>query len=164
MNIVEQTQALWRGLAARERRGMTLAFLLVALAALWWGLVKPAWQIVQAAPAQSAQLQAQLQNMQAMQAQAQVMQSQPKLSRDDAARALESSVKELGSAAQLTVQGDRATLTLKAVSARALAQWLDSARVNARSLPTEAHLQRHATAPGAEASWDGSLLLALPNR
>jgi general secretion pathway protein M len=55
--------------------------------------------------------------------------------------------------------GDRATLTLTGVAPDALAQWLTQARVNARTLPNEAHLHRNAAG-----LWEGTLVLALPPR
>jgi general secretion pathway protein M len=123
-------------------------------------------QTLKLAQAQSPQLEAQLQAMRALQAQAQALQAQPKLGRDDALRALESSVRQrLGSSVQFTLQGERATVQLKGASAEALAQWLAQARVNARALPSEARLQRSASAASAAgASWDGSLVLTLPAR
>ena len=107
---------------------------------------------------------------QALQAQAKTLQAQPKLSYDDALRALESSVKQgLGPTARLQVAGERATVTLKGVSADALAQWLTQSRVNARAAPTEARLVRNAAVSGptpsaSAATWDGSVVMTLPTR
>ena len=56
----------------------------------------------------------------------------------------------------MTVMGERVTVTLKGVSADALAQWLVQARLNARALPSEAHWVR--SGPG---TWDGTLVLNL---
>ena len=96
----------------------------------------------------------QLQHMQRLQAQVKALQAQPVLSVDEARLALELSLKPLGTAAQMVVQLDRVTVTLKAVSASALAQWLATARQNAHTAPLEAHLVRNPAG-----SWDGSLVL-----
>lgn len=110
-------------------------------------------------------LESDLRDMQAMRAQAQAMTAQPRLSPQEARRLLESSVSQiLGPAAQLQVNGDRATVTLKAVPPEALAQWLIQTRANARLVPVEARLVRN-TGPAAATrlSWDGSVMLVLPS-
>ena len=62
----------------------------------------------------------------------------------------------MAATAQLTLVGERATLTLKGASADALAQWLTQVRLNARALPAEAHLLHNAAG-----GWDGTLVLNL---
>lgn len=166
MNLASLT-AQWGKLAARERSAVRAAAVLVAAALLWWILLSPALQTLRNADRQHAELDAQLQKMRSLQTEAQTLQASPKLSYDDALRALEASVRQrLGGTAQLSVAGDRATVTLKGVSADALAQWLAQARINARALPAEARLVRSPTAaagsPGP--TWDGSLVLSLPAR
>jgi general secretion pathway protein M len=156
--------ARWQALGGRERRLLSLAAVVVAGAMLWWLALAPALAVLRAAPARHAALDAQLGRMRSLQAQAKTLQDQPKMGYDEALRALDLSVKErLGAAAQLTVVGDRATVTLRSVPADALAQWLTQARVNARAVPSEAKLVRSQGAkPGA--LWDGSVMLALPQR
>ena len=80
--------------------------------------------------------------------------------------ALEASVKQsLGTGAQLSVSGERATLTLKGVTATALGAWLAQVRANARALPAEARLVRSpATTAATGILWDGVIVLALPPR
>jgi len=116
--------------------------------------------------ARQRSLDAQWQQMQALEAQARTLQAQPKARHDEALRALESSVKQgLGPGAQLTVSGERATLTLKGVPAAALGAWLAQVRANARALPSEARLVRSpATTPASGVLWDGVLVLSLPPR
>ena len=98
-----------------------------------------------------------------MQAQAQTLQNQPPLSFDEALRTLTATTQQtLNTSAQLGVAGDRASVTLKNASPDALAQWLTQARLNARSVPTEARLVR-ADAPGG-GSWSGVLVMSLPAR
>jgi general secretion pathway protein M len=155
-------QARWSQLDRRERTLVMAAMSVVGVALLWWIGVSPALNTLRQAEAQQRALAAQVQQMQTLQAQAQAIQSQPKISRDDAMRALESSVKELGTSAQLNVAGDRATVTLRSTPADQLARWLSQARVNARAIPGEARLTRSAGSPGGPVAWDGTVVLSLP--
>jgi general secretion pathway protein M len=155
-------QARWTQLDSRERTLVIAALSVVAVALLWWIGVSPALSTLRQADAQQRSLAAQVQKMQSLQGQAQAIQSQPKISRDEAMRALESSVKGLGTTAQLNVAGDRATVTLRTTPADQLARWLSQARVNARAIPSEARLTRSAASPGGPAAWDGTVVLSLP--
>ena len=165
-------QARWQTLDAREQTLIRGAALVVGLALVWWVLVAPPLNTLRQADALQRSLDAQAQKMQSLQAQAQALQSQPKLSRDDALRALDVSIKQrLGPGAQLNIQGDRVTVALKNTPADALAQWLVQARVNARAIPSEARLVRSGNpappaTPGsrAPAAWDGTLVLILPSQ
>ena len=100
-----------------------------------------------------------------MRARAQALQAQPKTRREDAGRALDQTVKQrLGANAQFNLGGEQATLTLKGVSAESLVQFLSQARINARATPKEARLTRTtATTTAAQAVWDGTLILGLPD-
>ena len=165
-------QARWQTLGAREQTLFRGAALVVGLAFVWWVLVAPPLNTLRQADALQRSLDAQAQKMQSLQAQAHALQSQPKLSRDDALRALDVSIKQrLGPGAQLNIQGDRVTVALKNTPADALAQWLVQARVNARAIPSEARLVRSGNpappaTPGsrAPAAWDGTLVLILPSQ
>ena len=168
--IILPLQTRWRTLAAREQTLLLSAAGVVGLALLWWVLIAPPLATLRQADALQRNLDVQAQKMQALQAQALALQSQPKISRDDALRALEASVKQrLGAGAQLSAVGERVTVTLKNTPADALAQWLVQARVNARAIPSEARLVRSASpamppAPGSRppVAWDGTLVLSLP--
>ena len=174
MNFGEQLRARWAALELRERRMVAIAAALVTLALLWWIALAPALRTLAAAPAEHAQLDAQLQQMALLQNRAKALQAQPRLNRDDALRALETSVREsLGTNAQLmTASGDgAATITMRATPADAVAQWRAQARGNAHAVPREAHLTRAAAAPPAAGSkdpqpakvrWEGTLVMALP--
>lgn len=149
----------WRELSAREQQGLGAALALLLAALLWWLALAPALATLRAAGPQQQTLEAQWQQVLRLQTQAQALQAQPRITAAESQRLLEASVKSLGSAAQLTVTGERATLTLKGVSPDALAQWLQQARLNARARPSEARLQR-----SANGSWDGTLVLSLSTR
>ena len=160
--------AHWQTLAPRERHLVRAAAALVALALLWWLALAPALQTLRSAPARHAALDAQLQQMHALQAEAQALQNAPRTDPDNALRALQTSVTErLGSSARLTLSGDRATLTVKNLSADPLALWLVQARSNSKAVPQEAHWTRSNAAADPNhpsAHWDGTLVLALPSR
>ena len=179
MMLPPQFQARWDALAGRERLFLLLAGAVVAAAALWWLALAPALATLRAADAQHRQLDAQLQQMRSLQAQATALQSQPRLGGEDAQRTLDALLKQkLGASAQMSVIGDRASITLKGANADALAQWLTQARINARAVPSEVRLVRSpvsgpgspmsvpgSTAAGAgNAVWDGTLVLNLPAR
>jgi general secretion pathway protein M len=186
MNPVAQR---WASLAAREKAMVVGAGLVVGLALLWWVALAPALQTLRGANAQHAQADAQLQSMRLLAAEATALRGQRVLGYEESLRNLENSVKQtFGAGATLSVSDARASLTLKGVSADALAQWLSQARINARVVPSEARLQRSNLGAGAAASaaapsstasgstatatsaaptpvlWDGVLVLALPAR
>lgn len=161
MMLPATLQARWRQVSPREQRLLLAALALVLLALLWWVALAPALATLKAAELQGRSLSAQLQQMQQLQAQAKALQGQPRMAFDDARRGLEASLKPLGASAQLAVAGERVTLTLKAVPADALAQWLVQARLNAHAVPAEARLVRGAAAASAAASWNGTLVLTL---
>jgi general secretion pathway protein M len=157
MNALKGWSNRWRVLPKREQRLLLLALGVVAAAVLWWVAVAPALSVLKAAPAQHAALDAQNQQVLRLQARAKVLLAQPVIRADDARRALEASLAPLGANAQMVVQVERVTITLKGVAPAALAQWLATARQNARMVPSEAHLTRNAAG-----GWDGNLVLQLP--
>lgn len=156
-------QARWVQLAPRERNLLTLAASVILVALLWQLLLAPSLRTLRTAAAQAQALDAQLQHMQSMQTQAKALQQQAPLSYADAVRALNLATKQtLGASAQISVNAERATVTLQATSADALAQWLAQARLNARATPLEARLNRFATPTGV--TWSGVLVMGLPQR
>lgn len=165
MNVSTTLPALqlrWARLASREKNLLRLATVLVLGALLWQWLLAPALVTLRTADAQAKALDTQLAQLQSMQAQAQALQKQPTLGFDDTLRALTAAAKQtLGAAAQLSVAGERARITLQGVPADALAQWLAQARLNARSVPLEARLTRDAA---STAIWSGVLFMSLPAR
>ncbi len=175
--LLDTLKARWASLGAREQRLVGGATLLVVCALLWWVAIAPAVTTLRSAPAQHAQIDAQVQSMRLLAAEARDLRAKRALTYDEALRNLEASVKQsFGAAATLSVSDSRASLTLKSVSADALAQWLSQARINARVVPSEARLQRSASsiapaasaasaaAQSAGATWDGMLVLSLPAR
>ncbi|MDP2254559.1 MAG: type II secretion system protein GspM [Polaromonas sp.] len=163
---IQSLQARWAQLAAREKRLLGLAAVLVLATVLWQLSLAPALATLRTADAQARALHAQLQQMRTMQTQAQALQQQPAPGFDEALRALTLATQQtLGATAKLATAGDRTSITLQGTPADALAQWLVQARLNARSVPAEARLVR-AVAPGAPggATWNGVLVMQLPAR
>jgi general secretion pathway protein M len=160
--------ARWNAFAPRERNLVAAAVALIMLALLWWVGISPALAKLRTAREAAPQVQAQLQLMRAQAAEAASLKSQRILSYEESLRALEASIKSLGTGATLSVNSDRASVSVRAVSGDALAQWLAQVRANARLVPTELKLQKSAsTASTATASvtvWDGQLVLSLPAR
>ncbi|MDQ3058018.1 MAG: type II secretion system protein M [Pseudomonadota bacterium] len=160
---LQPLRARWRQLSPRDQNLVRLAAVLVLGLLAWQFSLKPAIATLRTADAQARVLEAQLQQMRVAQAQVQTLQKQPPLDFDAAARALTATTQQtLGTTAQLSMVGDRASVTLKDASPDALADWLIQARLNARSVPLEARLVR-AAAPGG-VSWSGTVMMGLPPR
>lgn len=159
-----RARAAWTALAPRERRLVSLAAAAVVLALLWLLALAPALATLRSAPAQRAQLQAEAQRMQALRDEAQALKALPRLDPQEAQRALEASTRaRLGSAAQFSMVGERAQVTVRDVSAQDLADWLADARANARASVVDARLTRGGErSAGTSASWSGTLSLSLP--
>lgn len=154
-------QTRWAQLTPKERTGISIAIAVLVLAAGWLAIISPGLQQWRTADAKARVLDAQLQQMQTLQAQAQSIQAQPALAYDDAVRALKLATQQaLGDTAQISIVGDRASVTLQNAQPQALAQWLTQARLNARSVPFEARLNR---APDTgPLLWNGTLTMSLP--
>lgn len=153
----------WHSLATRERRLILGAAVFIGVALVWGLSIAPSFKMLNTADSQMGVLDTQLQTMQSMQQQAQAIQQRPPLAYDDAVKALTTATtQKLGSSAQISVQGDKAMVTLQAVPSDTLAQWMEQVRLNARSTPMEAHLTRVSTAAGV--AWSGSLAMRLPQR
>ena len=145
----------WRALPARERRLLALAAGVVLLAVLWWLALQPALQTLRTAPAALEAAEAQLRTMQRLAAEATELRNTPPVNGEQAAAALRAATDRLGEQAKLSLQGDRAVLTLNGISTSQLRDWLAEARSGARARPVEASLLR--SGPG----YSGTLVLAV---
>lgn len=148
----------WQAASRRDQHLLLLALAVLGLFIVWWLGLAPALKVLRHAEQQHQMQDTQLQQMLRLQAQAQALQALPTLDAQETRNAIDVSVKSLGSAAQITAQMDRLTVTLKGMDAKALAQWLSVTRQNAHVVPTEAHLKRSA------AAWDGSVVFTLPTQ
>ncbi|MDP1791809.1 MAG: type II secretion system protein GspM, partial [Methylibium sp.] len=89
-------------------------------------------------------------------AESQELRKLPTVKPAQAEAALRGATERLGTNARLTLQGDRATLTLSGVPGEALAAWLGEVRSAARARPDEAKLSHGPN------GYSGSVLLTLP--
>jgi general secretion pathway protein M len=158
-NLIRTTLATrWAKLSPREQRGLSWLGVLLAVLLFWRIALAPALDTLRSSETQRAQLAQQLAQMQALEVQVQALQQRHMLSRDEALRTLQGLSQPLGKQLELTVQGERVSVQIKAMPAQTLAQWLNQARTQAQVLPQEAHWVRQ-TGP----QWDGTLVLRLPS-
>ncbi|HYR26158.1 MAG TPA: type II secretion system protein GspM [Aquabacterium sp.] len=157
---LQTLQQAWQtrlaGLAPRERRLVTAAIWLAALALLVMVAIRPAWRTLRETPPQLRELEGQLDQMRRLAEETRVLRQRPPVPPVQAEAALKAATDRLGAGARLTVQGDRATLVLNGVAGEALASWLDEVRAGARARPLEANLQQSAVGV-----YNGSVTLAL---
>ena len=154
-------QQAWAQRQARERRLLSLGATVLLLAALWSWAWAPAWRTWQEAPAKQARLDAQTQDMRQLQAQAQSLQKPNPITRSESVQWLENNLAELGANAKISLQGERATLSVDAAPAQAMARWIGLARERALALPVQAQLQT-AASPDAPGLLRGTVVLRLP--
>jgi general secretion pathway protein M len=147
--------ARWQALAPRERRLVGIGGGVVLLFLVWLIFVQPAWRTVREAPARIDQLDAQLQQMQRLAAEGRELRNVTPMAAAQAAVVLKAATERLGDRAKLSVQGERAVLTLSGVSGEQLRSWLAEARSGARARPIEANLNRSAQ------GYNGTLTVAL---
>lgn len=148
-------RAWWEGLARRERRLVTVGASVLGAYLLFAVAVQPAWRTLSRAPAQLATLDLQLQSMQRMAGEARELRGMPTVNPEQAGAALKAATERLGDKAKLSVQGDRAVLTLTGAGTGQLSGWLAEVRSGARARPVEANLTR------GSAGYSGTLVVAL---
>jgi general secretion pathway protein M len=139
-----QLEQVWSRMAVRERWAVAVAMLLVGAWLMWSVLIQPAWRTLDKAPAELAALETQLQQLRRLSDESRELRSIAPVSSAQAAAALKAATERLGNKARLTLQGERATLTLKGIDTGLLRDWLSQARSAARIQPTEATLSRSA--------------------
>ena len=149
-------QGRWAAMARRERRLVSLAGAVLASYLVWSLAIAPAWRTLQTAPARLDAQQHQAQQMQILAGEAAALRAVAPVPLDQAQAALTAATERLGPPGKLSLQGERALLTLKGVDSAALAAWLAEVRAGARARVVEASLTM--TGPGV---YDGSLTLAL---
>lgn len=149
-------QAQWKQLGGRERALVAAAVAVLALALLWWIALQPAWKTLRSAPARLDALDAQTLTMRRLAAEALELRQAPAPGATQAAQALQAATERLGAAARMSVQGDRAVLTLEGADPVALRSWLAEVRSGARARPIEAQLMRNG--PG----FSGTVTVVIP--
>ena len=151
----QQARTRWSAFAPRERLALVVMGCAIAALLLWLLAIQPAWRVARDAPAQIDRLDAQLREMQIVARESAGLRDTAPVSPAQAQEALRSATTELGAAARLSLQGDRAVLTLTGVAPEALTDWLQQARSAARARPVEAQLMR------AGNGYTGTLVLTL---
>ena len=151
----DQLQARYAKLEQRERQmvvliGGALTFLIV-----WLIFVRPAWKTLDDAPALRAQADAQLLQMQAIANEAKQLRALPPVPQSVAEQVLKAATDDLGGKGKLSVQNDRAILTVTGANGEDLRKWLIQARGGARARPIEATLTR------AGDGYNGTLVVAI---
>lgn len=166
----------WAQRQPREQTLLALGAAVLVLAVLWQLGLAPALRTWQEAPAQQARLDQQSQAMRQLQAQAKKLQQPLAVSRSESVQWLEQHLADLGAGAKISVQGERATLSLEGAPAEALSRWLGLARERALALPVQAQLQQRSDSaatgkasaerpnlgPGAKASANAPAAVSAP--
>lgn len=157
--LTNTAKTYWQRFTPRDRTLILAASLLIGIAFCWWVLLSPAIKTIRTAPELHKNLDAQIQTIQGLSHEAKSLQGQAKLGADDVRQALQATVMQrFGSAAQLNVSGNRATLILKNATPQSVTEFLSQARINARTLPSDVKITR-SIAPGT--GWDGNMTLIL---
>lgn len=151
----EEAARRWQALSPRDRLALSLGAGALGVLLLWLFAVQPALRTVREVPAQIDAVDAQLQAMRALAAETSGLRGATPVSQAQAVAALQAATERLGSKGKLSVQGDRATLTLNAADTESLRTWLELARSAARARPVEAQLSR------GPAGYTGTLVVSV---
>ncbi len=151
----DELQARWAKLDMHERQMVVIIVCALVFLVVWLAFVRPAWNTLAAAPALREQADAQLLQMQAIAGEASQLRALPPVPLSMAQQALQTATEALGAKGKLSIQNDRAVLSLTGARGEALRTWLIQARAGARARPIEATLTR------AGAGYNGTLVVAI---
>ncbi len=161
--LFRDLQMVWSHRSGRERAMLLAAAVLLMATLLWSVALGPALRTLATADKTRATLESQLQAMLDMQTQAKGLQSQARLGTAAVSQTLQAAVEPtFGKNARLVIANNQATLTVNAVTAQALGQWLTLARLNAQSKPTVVQIAKTTSPDNADILWSGTLQMALP--
>jgi general secretion pathway protein M len=147
--------ARWQAISPREQMAVRLAAMSLGILLVWQLAIAPALRVLREAPIELARLEAQTQELQALAVQSKDWAGVAPVSAAQAQEAIKAASNRLGDKAQISIQGDRATLRLSGVSAEAFKTWLIEARSGARARVTEAQLSQ------AQGSLSGTVVMTL---
>jgi general secretion pathway protein M len=150
-----QASAAWKARAPRERIALGVMALVVGLFLIWALLVGPALTTLRGAPAQLAELDGQLQQMRTMAAEVRDLRGTTPVAAAQAGLAIKAAAERHGDKVRLSLQSDRALVTLQNASPEQLRALLVEARSSARARPVEAQLTR------TPAGFTGTLVFSL---
>lgn len=151
----ERAGAAWRARSARDRMALVGMALVLGLFLLWVLFVAPAMSTLRSAPAQLDVLDTQLLQMRGMAAEVRELRNATPIAAAQAGLAIKAAAERQGDKVRLSLQPDRALLTLQNASPEQLRALLVEARSAARARPLEANLTR---GPGG---FTGTLVLTL---
>lgn len=146
----------WAGLSPRDRRLAAIGGVVLGLYLVWAIAVAPALATLRRAPGELAQLQSQEQQMQLLAQVAKSLRGAQPVPPAQAAAALNAATARLGPQGKLSIQGERAVLTLRDAPAPQILAWLAEARAGARARVSEATLTQ--TGPGV---YSGNLTVVI---
>jgi len=151
----DQTRAAWKARAPRERAALSVMGTLVGLFLVWVLLVGPALNTLRGAPVQLTELDTQLQQMRTMAAEVRDLRGTTPVAAAQAGLAIKAAAERHGDRVRLSLQADRALITLQNASPEQLRALLVEARSSARARPVEAQLTR------TPAGFSGTLVFSL---
>ena len=151
----ERAGVLWRARSARDRMALIVIALVLGAFLLWVLFISPAVSTLRSAPAQLEALDTQLLQMRSMAAEVRELRNATPVPVTQAALAMKAAVERQGDKVRLSLQNDRALLTLQNTSPEQLRALLVEARSAARARPVEANLTR------AAGGFTGTLVLSL---
>ena len=140
--LQRQLQGRWLAMQPRERQVSGGAAALGLLALLYFVGLRPALHTLNRAPTELHDLDAQIMTMRHLAIEASGLHAKPMPAPMEVQMALKGATDRLGETAHLSIQADRATLTVNAASGEALGAWLEEVRVAARARPVQASLQQ----------------------
>ncbi len=151
----ERAGTAWRARPPRDRLALTVMALVVGSFLLWIMLIAPAVATLRSAPAQLDALDTQLLQMRGMAAEVRDLRNATPVPAAQAGLALKAAAERQGDKVRLSLQNERALLTLQNASPEQLRALLVEARSAARARPLEANLSRGPT------GFTGTLVLSL---
>ena len=151
----ESVGAAWRARPPRDRMALTVMALVVGALLLWVLFIAPAVAVLRSAPVQLETLDTQLLEMRTMAAEVRELRNATPVPAAQAGLAIKAAAERQGDKVRLSLQNDRALLTLQNASPEQLRALLVEARSAARARPIEANLTR---APGG---FTGTLVFSL---
>jgi general secretion pathway protein M len=151
----ERAGAAWRARPPRDRLALTVMASVLGAFLIWILLVAPAVTTLRSAPAQLDALDAQLLQMRGMAAEVRDLRNATPVPAAQAGLAIKAAAERQGDKVRLSLQNERALLTLQNASPEQLRALLVEARSAARARPLEANLSRGPT------GFTGTLVLSL---
>jgi general secretion pathway protein M len=137
-----QAGALWRARAPRERVALAIAALVLLALVVWALLLAPALGTLRSAPQQLEALESQLLQMRGMAAEVRELRNATPVAAAQSGLAIKAAAERHGDKVRLTLQADRALITLVNASPEQLRALLVEMRSAARARPVEAELTR----------------------